>query len=48
MIAQDIISEFEKKGLDAINYGLVTYSDGVYGVSYSECMILEMASLRRG
>lgn len=48
VIAQDIISEFEKKGLDAINYGLVTYSDGVYGVSYSECMILEMASLRRG
>lgn len=46
VLAQEILSAFASEGLDALDYGLVTLDDGVYGVSYSEAMILEMALLR--
>ncbi|WP_431640964.1 phage tail fiber protein [Enterobacter hormaechei] len=46
VLAQEILSAFASEGLDALDYGLVTLDDGVYGVSYSEAMLLELALLR--
>ena len=49
VIAQQIEKVFKAHGLNAVDYGILYYDDehDVYSVSYSECMILEMASLRR-
>ena len=46
VIAQEVIYAFESEGLNALDYGVVVFEDGVYGVSYSEAMILEMALIR--
>ena len=46
VIAQDIIAAFESEGLNALDYGLVSYDKDVYGVNYAECSILEQAYIR--
>lgn len=48
VIAQDIIEEFEKVGLNALDYGLVIYDkeNDIYNVRYDEVNILENAYIR--
>lgn len=46
VIAQEVISAFESEGLNALDYGVVVFEDGIYGVSYSEAIVLEMALIR--
>jgi len=46
VIAQEIISAFETEGINALDYGVVTIDEGVYGVSYSEALVLELALSR--
>ena len=48
IIAQDIIEEFEKVGLNALDYGLVVYDEenDIYCVRYEEINILENAYIR--
>lgn len=48
VIAQDIIKEFEKVGLNALDYGLVVYDEenDIYNVRYAEINVLENAYMR--
>ena len=48
LIAQQIEKVFKAHGLDATEYGILYYDDenDMYSVSYTECLVLEMALLR--
>lgn len=56
VIAQDIEDAFARHGLNALDYGLLTHDEWVeadgtardrYGVRMDQCLVLEMACLRR-
>lgn len=48
ILAQDIVAEFEKVGLNALDYGLVVYDEenDIYNVRYDEVNIIENAYMR--
>jgi len=46
VLAQEVVAAFASVGLNALDYGVVVLEDGVYGVSYSEAMVLEMQLMR--
>ena len=48
ILAQDIVEEFEKVGLNALDYGLVVYDEenDIYNVRYDEVNIIENAYMR--
>lgn len=46
VIAQQVIEAFSSEGLDAMKYGVVSLSEGVYGVNYAEAANLEAALIR--
>lgn len=46
VLAQDIVAAFASEGLDAIDFGIVSFEEGQFGVRYSEILILEAAYTR--
>lgn len=43
--AQEVRNTFSDKGLDALDYGVLHYEDGVYGVNYTELQNFVMMAL---
>lgn len=47
VIAQDIESAFRKHGLNAFEYGIISFDGNRYSIRPDECLMLEAALLRR-
>lgn len=47
VLAQDIITAFERQGLNAFNYGIVSNEGDTFSVCYEQCLVLECALMRQ-